>query len=292
MKRIHSFQFDNVQQYQVALPAGWYKGIMLSIEGTNEAGQTLTRANLGDVRLYRDGKRIWEITLEKLWYFVEQHQLGSQAFTSTVASTVSIACYIPFSFMNDNNVCRLGSNYTLEFSHADISAVLATTTLTVLVQPGIGQEKYFPIYNNFSIRSLTQLTEPEKMNRRNLAYVVVDFSANHTHFRLKKGDNYIYDMTDEESDFQTSLENPVASYAATAPTIPVVLNLYKDRSLVGVAGNNDVAFGAVSSDTNTTGLTVEFELNAAKMAHSNDIVNKIAREKAANPAELTNILAA
>lgn len=292
MKRIHSFQFDNVQQYQIQLPQGWYKGIMLSIEGTNEASNAVTRANLGDLRLYRDGKRIWEITLEKLWYFVEQHQLGAQAFTSTSGSTVSISCFIPFSFMNDNNVCRLGGNYTLEFSHADISSVLATTTLTVLVQSGIGSEKYFPIYNNFSIRSLTQLTEPEKLPRNNLAYVVVDFSANHTHFRLKKDDNYLYDLTDEESDFQTNLENPIVTYAATAATIPVILNLYKDRSLVGVAGKNDVAFGVVSSDTNTTGLTVEFELNAAKLAHSNDIVGKVARKKAANEAELTNILSA
>lgn len=292
MKRVHSFQFDNVQQYQIALPQGWYKGIMLSIEGTNESGQAVTRANLGDIRLYRDGKRIWEITLEKLWYFVEQHQLGAQAFTSTTGGAVSISCFIPFSFMGDNNVCRLGGNYTLEFSHADLAAVLATTTLTVLVQSGIGSEKYFPIYNNFSVRSLSQLTEPEKLPRNNLAYVVVDFSANHTHFRLKKDENYIYDMTDEESDFQTNLENPIVTYAATAATIPVVLNLYKDRSLVAVAGKNDVAFGVVSSDTNTTGITVEFELNAAKLAHSNDIVGKVARNKAATPAELTNILAA
>lgn len=292
MNRVHSFQFDTVTQYQFQLPKGWYKGIMLSIEGTNEAGQTVTRANLGDIRLIRDGKRIWEITIEKLWYFVEQHYLGAQQFSSAAGGAVAISCFIPFSFMGDNNVCRLGGNYTLEFSHADLTAVLATTNLTILVQPGLGQEKYFPIYNNFSIRSLTQLTEPEKIQRRNLAYVVVDFSANHTHFRLKKGENYLYDLTDEESDFQTNLENPIVTYAATAATIPVVFNLYKDRSLVAVAGDNDVAFGAVSSDTNTTGFTVEFEFNAAKMAHSNDIVNKVAREKAKNPAELTNILAA
>lgn len=292
MKRIHSFQFDNVQQYQLQLPQGWYKGIMLSIEGTNEAGQTLTRANLGDIRLYRDGKRIWEITIEKLWYFVDQHFQGVQQFSSAVGAGVAISIYIPFHFNGDNNVCRLGGNYTLEFSHADLTAVLATTTLTVLVQSGIGSEKYFPLYNNFSIRSLSQLTEPEKLPRNNLAYVVVDYSANHTHFRLKKDENYLYDMTDEESDFQTNLENPIYTYAATAAAVPVVLNLYKDRSLVAVAGKNDVAFGVVSTDTNTTGLTVEFELNAAKLAHSNDIVGKVARNKAANPAELTNILSA
>lgn len=292
MKRIHSFQFDNVTQYQIQLPPGWYKGLMLSFEGSNKAAQTATLANLGDIRLYRDGKRIWEITIEKLYYFVQQNFPGAQQFASAVGAAVACSVYIPLHFNGDNNVCRLGGNYTLEFSHADLAAVLATTTCTVLAQPGIGAEKYFPLYNNFSIRSLSQLTEPEKFNRRNLAFVAVDYSANHTHFRLKKGENYIYDMTDEESDFVTNIETQVVTYAATAATIPVIMSLYKDRNLVQVAGQNDVAFGVVSSDTNTTGLTVEFELNAAKLAHSNDIVNKVAREKAQTPAELTNLLAA
>lgn len=290
MKRISSFQFDNNTQYQVPLPAGWYRGILLSLEGTNESGQTFTRANFGDIRLYRDGKRIWEITAEKLWYFVEQNFLGAQQFSSTISSTVLMSLYIPFHF-NDGNVCRLGSNYTLEFSHADLTAVLATTTLTILAQPGLGQEKYFPIYQNFSIRALSQLTEPEKIQRTNLAYAVVDFSANHTHFRLKKGDNYIYDMSDEESDFQNALETPVSSYAATSSTVPVTMSLYKDKNLVQVAGKGDVALGVVSSDTNFTGFTVELELNPSRMAHSNDIVKKLAQEKAANDGELTNILA-
>lgn len=292
MKRIHSFQFDNVTQYQIQLPAGWYKGIMVSWEGTNKAGQTVTRANLGDIRLYRDGKRIWEITIEKLMYFVERLYPGAQAFTSTDNSTVNISMYIPFHLNGDNNVVRLGSNYTLEFSHADLTAVLQTTNCTILQQAGLGSEKYFPIYNNFSIRSLSALTEPEKLNRNNLAAVVVDFSANHTHFRLKKGENYLYDLTDEESDMMVNFETPIITNAVTAATIPVIFNLYKDRLLAQVAGKNDVAFGAVSSDANTTGFTLEFELNAAKLAHSNDIVGKVARDKAATPAELTNILSA
>lgn len=291
MKRISSFQFDNVTQYQVPLPAGWYRGILLSLEGTNESGQTFTRANFGDIRLYRDGKRIWEITAEKLWYFVEQNYLGAQQFSSTISSTVLMSLYIPFHFGQDNNVCRLGSEYTLEFSHADLTAVLATTTLTVLAQTGLGQEKYFPIYQNFSIRALTNLTEPEKLQRTNLAYAVIDFSSNHTHFRLKKGDNYVYDMSDEESDFANAIETPVASYAATSSTVPVTLSLYKDRNLVEVAGKGDVALGVVSSDTNFTGFTVEFELNASRMARSNDTVKKIAQSKAGNDGELTNILA-
>ena len=291
MKRISSFQFDTVTQYQVPLPAGWYKGIMLSLEGSNEAGQTFTRANFGDIRLYRDGKRIWEISAEKLWYFVEQNYLGAQQFSSTISAAVLMSLYIPFHFRNDNNVCRLGSNYVLEFSHADLNAVLGTTTLTVLAQTGLGQEKYFPLYNNFSIRALSQLTEPEKIARQNLAYVVVDFSANHTHFRLKKGANYIYDMTDEESDFQSALETPVASYAATAATIPISMSLYKDLNLVEVAGNGDCALGVVSTDTNFTGFTVEFELNASRMARSNDTVRKVAESVADGDGMLTNILA-
>lgn len=291
MKRISSFQFDNVTQYQVPLPAGWYRGIMLSLEGTNESGQTFTRANFGDIRLYRDGKRIWEITAEKLWYFVQAQYPGAQQFSSSVGAAVAMSLYIPFHFNGDNNVCRLGAEYTLEFSHADLTAVLATTTLTILAQTGLGQEKYFPIFQNFSIRALTNLTEPEKLQRTNLAYAVIDFSASHTHFRLKKGDNYVYDESDEESDFANAIEGEPETYAAASATNPVVLNLYKDRNLVEVAGKGDVALGVVSSDTNFTGFTVEFELNASRMARSNDTVKKIAQSKAGNDGELTNILA-
>lgn len=292
MKRIASFQFDNVTQYQVPLPPGWYRGIMLSVEGTNESGQTMTRANLGDIRLIRDGKRIWEITLEKLYYFVQQAFPGSQQFSSTISSTVNVSIYIPFHFL-DQNVVRLGGNYVLEFSHADISAVLATTTMTVLQQSGLGQEKYFPLYNNFSIRPLSALTEPERFNRKNLSHVIVDFSANNTHFRLKKGENYLYDCSDEELDFSTALETPVDSYAANSATVPHFLGLYKDRVLAAVAGANDVAFGVVNTtDAAITGMTVELELNPAKMALSNEIVNNVARKAASNDGELTNILAA
>lgn len=280
-----NFRANN--QDQIVLPAGNYRGIGLSFEGTNDTGQTLAITDYGIIRLYNpQGGKVWDFTLDRLWGLNDRKQMGVQQFSSTISSTIQTFFYIPFHHNQDHNICRLGGGYVLEYQHASLTTITTALTLTVMMQRGLGVQRYFPIYQDYNIRSLSAESTPEEFPRKNLAYVTLTPTANVTNVRFEKDGNTIYDATDEQMDFLTNVER-VADNAYNAPaasTNPWVIDLYKERNLAQVLGSN-YKYGAVTSDNTIVGMTVEFMITDAALDQTSQIIASVKDKNAETPAE-------
>lgn len=267
MLKYRTYNFLGNNQFDIELPAGLYKGLGLSFEFTNQAGQTLTPANLGQIRLFYRSKRIWEATIDNIMGLVRRKFPGAQRLNSVAGAAGDIFAYVPLHF-GDGNICAIGGDdWYLQFIHADLATPVSACQLTLMPQPGFGFQRYMPIYNDFNIRTLTAESRPERFIKTNLAYVTVNVSANHTNIRLDKDGNPIYDMTDEQAEHVTNIESSPETFAvaaassATVIQLPWVLDLYKERNLAQVWSKPDGTYGlgVVSTDASVTGLAVEFE---------------------------------
>jgi hypothetical protein len=280
MIKYRTFDFDQNNQFQVPLMAGWYKGIGLAFEFTNLAAQSLSLANLGFLRLYRDGEKIWDFSLDRMFGFADRVLPGAQRFNSPVGAAGEILVYVPFHF-EDEHIVRIGERHWLEFQHGDITTVSTTVSTTILPQSGLGIQRYFPRYYDYNIRSLSAETVPEEFVRRNLAFVTVVPTANITVLKLLKDGNTLYDLTDEQLDFQTNLESISKTFVAgTTPATSWILNLYKEKRLSEIWGKS-YAFGCVSTDASITGMTVELDAADAAQEITARTLGSIVARKAA-----------
>lgn len=295
MIKFRSYNFLANNQQDIEIPQGIYKGVGLSFEFTNQAGQTLLPTNLGQMRLFYRGKKIWEATLDNIMGLVRRKFLGAQQLNSVAASAGQIMVYVPF-HMNDGNVAQIGGDdWYLQFIHADISTPVSAAQLTVMLQPGFGLQRYMPLYNDYNIRTLAAESKPERFIARNLAAVTALLSANHTNFRLDKDGNTIYDCTDEQAD-QVSAQEAVsdtfvAAVASSATVIqnPWIFDLYKDKNLAEVWSKPDTVygFGVVSTDASVSGLMVEFEPTPAQFELTAQRVAARLQKVEANAAKLS-----
>lgn len=281
MIKYRTYNFLNNDQFDIELPSGLYKGVGLSFEFTNQSGQTLVPSDLGQIRLFYRGTRLWEATIDNIMGFVRRKFPGAQRLNSTAGSAGDIFAYIPLHFDDGNIIQAGGDDWYFQFIHGSLSSKVSACNLTLMLQPGFGFQRYMPIYNDYNIRTLSSESKPERFIKTNLAFVTVNASSNHTNFRFDKDGNVIYDMTDEQAEHVTNMESISDTYAvaaassATAIQAPWLLSLYKEKNLAEVWSKPDGTynFGVVSTDASVSGLTVEFqpsplnfELTAARVA--------------------------
>lgn len=286
MKKFRTTDYDANNQFQVPLPAGNYRGIGLSWEFTNLAGQSLTLAELGFVRLYApDGGKLWDVTLERLYGYVRRKLSGIQRTSTPAGAAGEHFIYIPFHTNGDGNIVRLGDGYVMEFQHNDITGDTTTANLTLMLQSGLGVQRYFPLYNDFNIRSLSAEVTPEAYPRKNIAAVAVVPTANITVLKFEKDGNLIYDVTDEQADHVVNIEQSAETFLAGADAqSPWVFDFYKDKNLTEVLGTQ-YKFGAVSTDATITGLDVQFVLSDAALDATAQVLNMVKSRNARSQAE-------
>ncbi len=289
MYKFATRNFLTANQDQIVLPAGNYKGITLDFEYTNDSDSVLSLANLGFVRLYSpSGGKLWDFTLQRLAGLNEMKTPGRQSLDAVAASNAGVySIYIPFSWNDDNNIARLASGYVLEYQHDSLSAIVSAATLTVLIQRGLGIQRYFPLYNDYNIRTLSAETTPEEFPRKNLAFITITPDTDTTVIKLEKDNNLIYDLTDEQMDVvnnqERNFDNAYTTF--TSATSPWVLDLYKDKMLTEVLGNN-YKFGVVNAtDTSQAGLTVEFQMSDAAVDVTSQVVASVKEKNATTEAE-------
>jgi hypothetical protein len=290
MYKFTTRNFLNNNQDQIILPAGNYKGITLYWEYTNDADSVLSLANLGILRLYSPaGGKMWDFTLQRLAGFNEfKTRDGRQSLDAVGNSTAGIySIYIPFHFNDDSNIARLSTGYVLEYQHDSLSAIVSAATLTVLLQRGLGVQRYFPIFQDYNIRTLSSETTPEDFPRKNLAYITITPDTDITVVKLEKDNNLVYDLTDEQIDVVCNQEKygDNAYTTFTTATSPWVLDLYKERNLTEILGTN-YKYGVVdATDTTVAGMTVEFQMNEAALDTTSQVMASVKEKNATTPAE-------
>ncbi len=278
-------------QDQIVLPAGNYKGILLHWEYTNDSDSVLSVANLGSIKLFNpQGGKVWDVTLERIAGFNVLKGIGQQNLAPVAAANAGqYSIYVPFHFNDDKNICRLGSGYVLEYLHTSLSAIVSAANLTVMLQRALGVQRYFPVYQDYNIRALSAEVTPEEFARKNLAFVTINPTTNITNIRLEKDSNMLYDMTDEQADSVLNLEKSgtgQTTYAAFAASVqyPWILDMYKDKNLTEILGSN-YKFGAVSSDTTITGMSVEFMITENALDQTSQVMQSVKEKNAESPSE-------
>jgi len=278
-------------QDQIVLPAGNYKGIVLHFEYTNDADSQLTVADLGIIRLYNpSGGKVWDFTLERLAGFNVLKTVGQQNLAVVAAANPGqFSIHIPFHFNQDNNITRLGSGYVLEYQHSSLTAIVSAIQLTVLIQRGLGIQRYFPVFQDYNIRALSAETTPEEFPRKNVAFLTINPDTDMTNIRLEKDGNTVYDVTDEQADSTFNIEKSgtgQTSYAAFSSSVqyPYILDLYKEKNLTEVLGSN-YKFGVVSTDTTIVGMTIEFMITEVALDQTSQVLSSVKEKNAETQAE-------
>lgn len=281
-----SENFLTQNQFRVNLPAGNISAIDLSFEFTNQAGQSLSQAELGFCRLYSpEGTKIWDFSLQRMYGFVDRKYPGHQRSNTPAGAAGEHYIRIPLRLPNDFNIVRLGAGYVLEFQHDDLAAQISAGFVTIIIQTALGVQRYMPMYNNFEIKSDSAEVTPERFPRRNLAFVTITPTANITNVKFTKDGNELENLTDEQIDRETSIQSDYKSFVTGADdTTPWVLDLVKDGNLTEVLGQN-YGLSVVTSDTNATGMDVQLLMTEAALDLTAQVMAGVKDKNAVSPAE-------
>jgi len=269
----------------IAIPKGVYRALRFRFTGTNDADSTGTVANMGTLTPIYRGVRLGSFNVSNLREFAIRHLNGVPYFTSTQNSTFEFNAIYPFHVEDGNVVSLQDGELSLELSYSTLTAIFSALTLEVYAEYGVGVMRYLPVFRSFSIPPLGARSEPKIFEGvKNLMFLALAYSANHSQILLKVRNTLIYDVTPAALNVLMQAEGRLQTYSAAVaasgatPAIPYFMNLYKDKNLLQVAGNQ-YRFGVVNTtDTTVTGFVIEAWTDKVASKMSADMVADM-REK-------------
>lgn len=278
---IDSYSFLGENDRTVKIPAGYYRNFVLTLSGTNDADSTFSRADAGTVRVWLGKKDMGVFTLERLWGVVNKlyrADYGLQKFSSTQNSAISAQFIIPLHVPEDSvNVVYVKENaLSLQFQHSSLTSVVTALTATLYGTPELGVENYFPLWRDWSVNAKGALAEPDTFNKRNLALVSLDYSANLSRWRLAKDKKLVIDNTLAELQFARTLEfgGNNDSYADADSKFNAFYFNFSKRGKWEKALGNDFGIMVQGSDTSNSGIGLELSRT--------DSINKLTAENFVN----------
>lgn len=268
---LKSFNFKENNNYPFVLPRFKTRGLLFYVEGVTSGATAVDREDLGRVQILRDGKNVdTEITFEHidaLRLLYSRQEIGAPAFSSPggAAAGFAISAYLPLHLPGDALQVDEFENAVVKVIHDDKTSILTSANMHVLAIPGLGVKSYELNHNDFSMPCDSALVTPKHLpGVRNLAAMLVDYSANHTNFRLNKDGRIVYDIdaTDTNSLYSPAdvvraleLELPSDAFAeASSNFLPYVFRFDK-QGMPSLLGDN-FAVSVKSSDATFSGSLV------------------------------------
>jgi hypothetical protein len=129
------------------LPAGSYGGFFLDYQGTNGAGNTSTRDDMGQVNLTMNGTPIVNVDAEFLSYLSDL-KAGFIQFSSALAGAFNASIYIPCGSYDDDNNCYIITKEDSVYFKLDfplLGGLLASGTVKIYGIDKQGIQNY--VYN-------------------------------------------------------------------------------------------------------------------------------------------------
>lgn len=150
MKIIYS-QPNTTGGYTFALPKGQYGAIAIEYDLDAAAAVTLTRANMGNIRLTWNGRDVVNVDSEML-NLVNNLYGGVAEFSSAVGGATRMTCFIPVGMWWDSqNVYDVGDNdqviIQLSFPDLALAANVDSGSIRIHVKEKVGVMKYLHIVN-------------------------------------------------------------------------------------------------------------------------------------------------
>lgn len=242
------------------------RSLAITFASTNDAGQTLTKSDLGSVRWIENDKTVWEANLEDIIEFNQRNRKeGTSYFSSTTAGAVLVHIEIPMRFNGDKNVVRITQPTALQFTHSSLTAILtsASNTFQVFMVDAVGIESYRPSYHRYDRTTVGSRADAVAFSEfENIAFVTLAYHAGHSQVLFTKNGDALYDLqSTQQMNMVNTLEQGLLGYNAFAADYPLVLDLYQDGNLAAVRGKR-YGYNVLSSNPTCGGLVVQFNENA------------------------------
>lgn len=297
---IKSFDFKANNNFPFQMPNIKTRGLLFHFNGVTSGATAVTRANLGRVQLLRNGKEAnSEVTVEhidamRLLY--PRDEIGTPQFSSAggAATGFSISAYLPFHAPGDKEqVDEFSQEAIVKLIHDDLTSILTSANLDIYAIPGLGVKKYELNHVDFSVPTDSGLVKPKQLaGARNLIALGIDYSANHTNFRVSKDGNIIYDLSATDLNSLSSPADIIRAHELVLPADsfveagaggnnfdPYIFRL--DRQGLEPAMGDDYGLSVVSTSGTASGfqLTVTMRDLATQMSVAN-FAQKVQRNRA------------
>lgn len=181
------------------LPKGQFGNLMVVYAGTTDAGQTWTRADLGQVRLNWNGDDAINVDAEIL-NLLDNIYGGVAEATFAAAGANRAAVIIPSGLWFDSaNVFDVGDTdrvfVKLDFSAAAAKCSVAGGTVTIFAKPKIGVMNYLHKMVTRNINSSGAFTYSDTFPISNVSQVYLKnpSGANVSHIQLNKNSETVVD---------------------------------------------------------------------------------------------------
>ena len=209
------------------LPSGSFGGFMLAYEGTNGAGNTANRDDMGQVLFNHNGSPVIDCDAEFL-SFLNDLKGGFSTFASAIGGAFECFIYLPCGDFKDKNNCytidqKDSIYFKLDFSA--LSALLASGTVTIYGIPkeGIQNYVYCIAQRNVVAQGAGRVSDVHRLDNVFSMYVK-DYSAVNRIMITRDGQN----LFDVETNTAQALSDFFNQVEATVSIIELDLNLSKD----------------------------------------------------------------
>jgi hypothetical protein len=209
------------------VPAGQYAGFALRVTGTNQAAQTLTAANIGNLTGTWRGVPILNIGFANL-QTINNLQKGFSEFASSVGAAFRATAFYRATGRpdgeTDGNVFDITDDDQL-YINLDLSGVTGTIVASGTVQLfGImsqGAQAYLPRYFQQSRNIASGATDSFDLPHDNISFVWAGTLTNLSRFQLMKDGNVFYQGSPTDMEALSNFENEVESEVTTSFLLPL-----------------------------------------------------------------------
>ena len=229
MKRVHEETITNLTA-RFELPDGKFLGLYIAFDGVNQAAQTLTLAQCGQVQVLKNGRQI------NLFDFNIMHYVGNLekgvAQTATAAGDVfRHSCFMPFSHWKDFDTgLEITEKDKWEVIHTFPAAtgtiVASGTVFYGLVQAGEGAMQPYElafINHHLSIAGAGTFTFPLKAD--NVSKIYIENDTNLTSLSIvKDGVTFVEQINRDDLYTVSQIVRRVETFSATIEYFDIDLN--------------------------------------------------------------------
>lgn len=210
------------------IPAGQYGGFMIRAAGTNQAGQTLTLANLGNVSVAVQGHGVIYSSFTALNNIPALARGVVETATAAGAAFTHSAFILP-SFVSDGNIFDVSAqdNWFVDVSLGGVTGVIvASGTLEIFGIPQDGAQAYFPKMAMQSRNIAASSTDQFTLSMDNIGFLWIDGLTNIDTITIAiDGQTKVFGSPAELLAFSNWYWNP-----ATALTDEILLDFVKSKT--------------------------------------------------------------
>ncbi len=232
----------NVSSKMVRISTGIYEKFHFRFSGTNEAGQNITAADLGELNFFYLGKQRARIKFSEL-------QVYNNSKGGAFEEVRNIGAGFSFGFWlynrhpdDDENVYTVPNDYTAYFEWVPTSGLAANVTvssnLRITGWEKQGLMRYIYGWNRRDVAMVVGETTPEQLTPYNVSEIFVEYDTDIDNFDLRVDGKTMYSSAEIVEVLNEHIDrNKIETYAASGFAS---IDLDRSKTVLETLNNNVV----------------------------------------------------